>query len=129
MDTRLLPADPGALRRTRVVARLKDDAARLPFVGTRVGIDPLLSVIPGGTAIGALLSIYVVAEIAAYGVPPRLLARMVLHVVVDLLVGAVPFVGPAFDAVYRADERNVRLFARYVARQREREGFVAIEIE
>jgi hypothetical protein len=102
--------DPPGLRRARLLAHILDDAVRLPG-GFRVGLDPLLSVVPvAGDAVAALLSGYVVVEAWRAGVPPRTLARMVLYVAVEFVLGSVPVVGTILDAVLRVNRRNVDLF-------------------
>lgn len=104
-----------ALRRSRSVARLLDDAVRVPGTDRRVGLDPMLGLLPlGGDAIGALLSLYVVVEAYRIGVPKRLLARMLGNVLVDFLGGVVPLVGDVFDAAWKANTRNVDLLESYV---------------
>ncbi|MFB6157380.1 MAG: DUF4112 domain-containing protein [Haloferacaceae archaeon] len=109
-------SEPAGLRRARLLARLLDDAIRVPGTSFRVGLDPLLSVFPvGGSVIGAVCSLYVVAEAALAGVPPRTLAWMLLRVVADAAVGALPFAGPLADAAVRANRRNVAAFERAVA--------------
>lgn len=110
-DLSELPAsvDRGAVRRMRSVARLLDGAVKLPVVG-RVGIDPLVGLLPvAGDAVMAAVSLYIVAEAAWQGVRPRVLARMLANVGVDLAAGSVPVAGDLFDAVWRANERNVDL--------------------
>ncbi len=100
---------PG-LRRARTLAHLLDDAVRLPG-GVRVGLDPLLSVLPvAGDLAGAALSMYVVVEAWRAGVSRRTLARMVANVAVDLTLGGVPALGTVADVVVRANQRNVALF-------------------
>ncbi|MDI5935621.1 DUF4112 domain-containing protein [Halomonas kalidii] len=41
--------------------------------------------------------------------PARVLARMVLNVALDTLVGAIPILGDVFDVAFKANLRNVRL--------------------
>jgi len=102
--------DPPGLRRARTLAHLLDDAVRLPG-GVRVGLDPLLSVLPvAGDLAAAVLSTYVVAEAWRAGVPRRTLARMLLNVAVDVTLGSVPVLGTAADVLVRANQRNVALF-------------------
>lgn len=87
-----------------------DDAVALPG-GFGVGADALLSVVPVvGDAAAAAVSLYVVAEAWRAGVPRSALARMLLNVAADLVVGSVPFVGPVLDAALRVNRRNVDLF-------------------
>jgi hypothetical protein len=124
-----VPSEPAALRRARAASRLLDDLVTVPGTRIGVGLDPLLSVVPGGTVVGGAASLYVVWEAARYGVPGRMLAHMLLNVLLDAAGGAVPIVGPLLDAMFQANERNVDLFARHVARERREEAFVAIEIE
>jgi hypothetical protein len=107
--------DPPGLRRARRLAHLLDDAVRLPG-GVRVGLDPVLSVVPvAGDAVAALLSVYIVVEAWRAGVPRATLARMVLYVVAEFALGSVPVVGTLVDAVLRVNRRNVDLFEAAVA--------------
>jgi hypothetical protein len=104
-----------ALRRSRSVARLLDDAVRVPGTQRRVGLDAMLGLLPlGGDAIGALLSLYVVVEAYRIDVPRGLLLRMLWNVFVDFVGGIVPIAGDLFDAVWKANVRNVELLESYV---------------
>ncbi|MFB6123969.1 MAG: DUF4112 domain-containing protein [Haloferacaceae archaeon] len=103
-----------ALRRVRFVGWLFDDALRVPGTEFRFGLDALLDFLPGGSFLGGAVALYVVAEAVRCGVPKTTLLRMCLNVALDVSVGAIPFVGVAFDAVWRANERNVALFERHV---------------
>lgn len=124
-----VPREPAALRRARTASRLLDDLVAVPGTRYRVGLDPVLSLVPGGTLVGGAASLYVVWEAARYGVPGRMLAHMLLNVLLDVAGGAVPVVGPLLDAAFHANDRNVGLFERHVARERREEAFVAIEID
>lgn len=109
----------GALERARAMATLLDESIRVPGLGYRVGLDPLLGVVPvGGDVVAAAASLYVVAEAANAGVPSRTLARMVALVAVDLVVGSIPVVGTLFDAVWKANRWNVAALERHVERGR-----------
>ena len=104
-----------AVRRSRTVSTLMDGAVRVPGTGFRVGIDPLLGLVPfGGDTVAFVLSLYPVVEAARLGLPRSTLARMLLNVGVDFLVGSVPVLGTLFDAVWKANERNVRLMERHL---------------
>jgi hypothetical protein len=105
------PADTRArVENLRDLARLLDSAVRVPGTNFRVGLDPILGLLPvAGDAPAALLSAYVVAEAAVLGVPRATLVRMLATLLVDAVVGSLPVVGDAFDAVWKANDRNVRL--------------------
>lgn len=103
-----------ALDRVRRVAHVLDNAIPLPG-GYRIGWDAVLGLVPGlGDSAGALLASYIVIEGIRMGAPRAVLARMVGNVLVEALVGAVPFFGDVFDAAYKANVRNVRLLERHL---------------
>ena len=97
------------LKRLRGLAWLLD---RSVGVGekARFGIDPIIGLIPVvGDWVAAMLSLYVVYEAMRLGIPRRVLWRMLANVGIEALVGAVPVLGDAFDFVWQANTRNLRL--------------------
>jgi hypothetical protein len=102
--------DEAAIRRMHAVARLLDDGIELPVVGVRVGIDPILGLLPvAGDTATAVVGLYIVAESARLGVSSLTIARMLLNVLVDAAVGSIPVVGDLFDVAFRAHRRNLNL--------------------
>jgi hypothetical protein len=109
------PRERAALRRTRLLADLLDDAVRVPGTSWRVGLDAVLGLVPVvGDGVAAALSLYVVAEAVRLGASKATIARMLVNVAVDALVGSIPVVGDLFDAAWRANSRNVDLLEREV---------------
>lgn len=104
-------ADQAArIRRVRLVAAVFDDAATIPFLGVRFGLDPILGLLPvWGDLISALAGLYIVYEGWRLGAPAWTLTRMVLNVAVDTVLGFVPVVGDLFDFGWRANTRNLEL--------------------
>ncbi len=87
-----------------------DEAFRIPGTRQRVGFDALIGLIPGvGDTLGALLSTYIIVEAARRGASPWTVARMLGNVAVETLFGAFPIVGDVFDAVFKANQRNMAL--------------------
>ena len=104
-----------ALRRSRTVSHLLDEAFRVPGTDLRVGLDPILGIAPvGGDAVALLLSMYPVLEALREGLPKSTIARMLLNVTLDATVGSIPLLGTLFDVVWKANERNVRLMERHL---------------
>lgn len=102
--------DTAAVRRMQVVAYLLDDSVRIPGTSVRVGLDPLVGLLPlAGDAVAAVFSGYIVLESARLGVPYATLVRMVANVALDFAVGSVPLIGDLFDAVWKANRRNLEL--------------------
>lgn len=99
--------EQAALERVRLVARLLDEAVRVPGTDYRVGLDPILGILPGaGDAVAAALSLYPVVEAARLGASKGTLAKMLFLVAADFTVGSVPVLGTIFDAVWKANEWN-----------------------
>jgi hypothetical protein len=104
------PSRAERIARIDALSTLLDTAFVFPGTHIRFGLDALIGLIPGvGDAITTALSLYIVREARALGAPRLLVARMIANVVVDGVVGAVPFVGDAFDVAWRANRRNMAL--------------------
>jgi hypothetical protein len=112
METRPAPrAGSGELlRQLDSLARVTDDLVRIPGLGWRVGIDPIIGLIPGlGDVTATALALAILLGAAYVGVPKVTLLRMGLNTALDLVIGAIPFVGDAFDVWFRANQRNMLL--------------------
>lgn len=102
--------DNDAVRRVRTLARILDEAVRIPGTGIRVGLDALLGLLPvGGDLAGALLSGSAILIAARAGAPTTVLTRMVINVAIDAIVGSVPVLGDLFDVGWRANSKNAQL--------------------
>jgi hypothetical protein len=100
-------------KRLRALAWLMDNSIPLPG-GFRVGIDALIGLVPGiGDAVGALISAYIVNEARNMGAPRSILLRMMGNVMIETVIGAIPFAGDLFDAAFKANTRNLALLAQY----------------
>jgi hypothetical protein len=107
---------PPELRRARALAHLLDDLLPIPGTRLRIGLDPILGLVPGlGDWISWVLSGHLLWCAWRLGVSASTLARMTGHVAVDALFGLVPLLGDLFDVVWRANDRNLRLLERHVA--------------
>ena len=71
---------------------------------------------PGlGDLIGAGVALWVLVEAAQLGASGFVLFRMTVNIVIDTLGGAVPVAGDVFDALWKANLRNVRLLERHLS--------------
>lgn len=102
------------LDRLRATARVLDDLVGVPGTRFRVGLDGVLGLVPGvGDSVTGAVSFYAMYVAYRLGAPPTVLARMLLNVLIDLVVGSVPFVGDLFDFGWKSNRKNVRLVERY----------------
>lgn len=103
------------LARVRLLARALDSAVGVPGTTFRVGLDPLLGLVPGGGDLaGAALSGYIVLTGVRLGAPSAVVARMIGNVALDTVVGTVPLLGDIFDAGWKSNLRNVALIEQHV---------------
>jgi hypothetical protein len=92
-----------------------DSAFRIPGLGIRFGFDAIIGLVPGlGDLLTSLISLYILAAARRYGVPRATLMRMAFNIAVDTSVGAIPFLGDAFDVFWKANMMNVALLRRHV---------------
>jgi hypothetical protein len=109
------PPTRDALVRARALAHLLDDGIRVPVIGVRFGLDPVIGLVPGfGDFAGAVLSSYIVILGARLGAPRPVVLRMIGNVAVDTFGGTVPLVGDLFDVAWKSNIRNVALLDRWI---------------
>jgi hypothetical protein len=98
------------LERLRNFSRLLDNAIAIPGTNYRVGLDPILGLIPGGgDTIGLIFSCLVVYEASRLGASKKMLGQMTFNILLEALVGTVPGVGDFFDVVWKSNARNIQL--------------------
>ena len=102
------------LRRLDRLAWILDRS--IPVGRFRIGLDPILGLLPGvGDGIGALLSLYVLYEGARLGAPGHVLVRMAGNILIEAILGAIPLLGDVFEFVWQANSRNLRLLHKHHA--------------
>jgi hypothetical protein len=102
--------EPPGMERVRAIADLLDEAIEIPGINYKIGLDPILGILPvGGDAVSAAISLYIVAEGARMGASRDTVLKMLFNIGVDAVIGSVPVLGTIIDAVWKANERNVAL--------------------
>jgi Domain of unknown function (DUF4112) len=95
------------------LATLLDDAFQIPGTRIRYGLDSLIGLIPGlGDIITGLMSLVIVYAGWQRGIPKITQARMMMNIVIDTALGAIPIFGDAFDVAWKANRMNMRLLKR-----------------
>lgn len=103
------PSHP-SVERARQVANLLDSAFTIPIINKKIGLDPLLGLLPiGGDTISAIMATYLLYVALELRLPQAVVVRMAVNIIIDLLVGAVPVVGDILDATWKSNQRNLKL--------------------
>jgi hypothetical protein len=102
----------------------------IPIGGIRVGLDPVLGLIPGiGDMVSALISTTLIVQAYRAGVSKSTVLRMMVNVGIDATLGAIPILGDIFDWAFKANTRNLDLFRASVRGQHRKSsdwGFLGV---
>ncbi len=103
-----------AERRIERVTHALDELVGIPGTSVKVGLDPIVGLIPVvGDVVSGVVGAWVIGEAARFGIPRIVLARMVVNLTVDVVIGAIPFLGDLYDIAFRSNSRNLALFRRH----------------
>lgn len=105
------------------LTKLMDKQFSIPGTNFRFGLDGLLGLIPGVGDISTFaVSCYLLTLMAKNGASGYVMARMVLNVLIDAIIGSIPFIGDLFDFAFKANSRNMRLMQEHFVEGRHRGG-------
>jgi hypothetical protein len=103
-----------AMKRLDNLAWALDSVVPLPG-GLRLGLDGLIGLVPVvGDGATALLSSYVIGEGVRNGAPKSVILKMLGNMLIDTVIGAIPFFGDLFDVANRSNYKNVNLLRGYL---------------
>ena len=99
-----------ALAEVETLAWLLENSIPVPGTRWRFGFDGIIGLVPfAGDLIGGALTLFVVWRASRMGLPRIVVVRMLLNAAIDLTIGAIPFIGDAFDLWFKANTRNLGL--------------------
>lgn len=111
------------VRRSRQLATLLDGAWGIPFTRWRLGIDPLLGLLPvAGDVLGAVLGAGIIWQAHKAGAPKALKLKMLGNIGLDFVLGSVPIVGDLADIAFRKNDRNASLLEAWAQQQQLAQG-------
>jgi len=92
-----------------------DRLIKIPGVKKRLGLNPILDLVPGfGDIAAAFISVSVLVYGIRRGIPKVLLGRMALNVLINEVVGIIPVVGSVFAFWFTANSRNYELLREHI---------------
>lgn len=116
-QVRLRPLTEAQARRLQVLrhgAGLLDSVFTIPGTKIRIGLDPILGLIPGlGDLVSPVYTLAILAQARELGLPRVVQLRMIVNVAIDAMFGIVPVLGDLFDIVWRANDRNMVLLEQH----------------
>ena len=101
---------PKDIRLAKRLVWIMDEWVRIPIINRRVGLDPIIGLIPGvGDVATALISFFIVISLVRHGAPAKLVLKMLFNVLLDLVIGGVPVLGDVLDFFFQANLKNLKL--------------------
>lgn len=120
--------DPASVRqRVESMERLLERMFVVPGINKPVGLDVILDLIPGvGTISAAALGSYIAWEARNLGMSKWQVTRMAGNIGLDLLLGAIPWIGAIPDFFFRSNTRNLRIIKRHLDKHHPHTGTIDI---
>lgn len=120
----------------RELVRLLDAAVVIPGTNIGIGLDALVGFFAPvvGDWVGAFAALVLLREAFTRRVPPVIVFRMLLNVLIDTLFGMIPIAGDLFDVAFRSNQRNLELLERHAREGKPRPrdyvvvGFAALAV-
>jgi hypothetical protein len=103
------------------LAKWLDNLLRIPGTDFKVGLDPLLSLIPGiGSTIASGGGFIILIEAVRSRVSVPVLLRMAANMLLNTVFDYFPAVGPVASAFFKSNSRNLKLLTDWQAGQQDR---------
>jgi hypothetical protein len=81
-----------------------------PIKSPKIGIDAIVGIIPIlGDFIGVIFSTYIMYSGIKMGVSSKIVKKMAANIAIEFIIGSIPIIGDIFDALWKANKRNVEL--------------------
>ena len=98
----------------QALAQLLDSSLTIPGTTIRIGLDPLLGLIPG---IGDLISNAIGSSLlflaTKAGVPRIVILRMSFNIFINMVVGTIPIIGDLFSIWFKSNLQNAQILHRH----------------
>ena len=105
---------PEASEVSRILARWLDNWIRIPGTNFKIGIDPILSQVPGlGDFLMSSAGLVILLEGVRLRVSPFVLAHMGINLLINSIFNLIPALGVIGSALYKSNARNLELIRRW----------------
>ena len=126
----LLDRSPKAVRaRIEAMEKILERLFVIPGLNKPIGLDVVLDFIPGvGTISAAALGSWIVWEARNLGLSKWQMTRMGGNVGIDMLLGAIPWIGAIPDYFFRSNTRNLRIVRKWLDKHHPSTGIIEGEV-
>jgi len=103
----------------RRISELLDSAFVIPGTSYRIGLDPIIGLIPMvGDLASPIFTIALLWQAYDLGIPKVVQLRMIFNAATDALVGAIPVAGDLFDFGWKSNQWNLALLELHAYEER-----------
>ena len=100
---------------SKAIAFALDELIRIPGTKFRIGLDPILGLIPyGGEAVSSIIGCLLLADAGKKGIPFRTLLKMSGNVVINATVSTFPILGDLFSVWFKSNSRNYQMLQHWM---------------
>lgn len=102
--------DPVDHAAAHILAKYLDELLRVPGTNVKIGLDPILALIPGvGDTVASGAGVIILLEALRSGISIPVFLRMTLNMGLNFLVGLIPGAGAVASVFIKSNSRNLRL--------------------
>ena len=110
MNEEIIEINEEKLLRLKLLSERLDDSIKIPGTNQKIGIDAVVGIIPIlGDFIGVIFSVYIMYSGIKMGVSSKIVKKMAANIAIEFIIGSIPIIGDIFDALWKANKRNVEL--------------------
>ena len=110
MNEEIIELNEEKLLRLKLLSKRLDDSIKIPGTNQKFGIDAIVGIIPIlGDFIGVIFSVYIMYSGIKMGVSSKIVKKMAANIAIEFIIGSMPIIGDIFDALWKANKRNVEL--------------------
>ena len=127
MNEEIIEINEEKLLRLKLLSKRLDDSIKIPGTNQKFGIDAIVGIIPIlGDFIGVIFSVYIMYSGIKMGVSSKIVKKMAANIAIEFIIGSIPIIGDIFDALWKANKRNVELIEEATIENQENYNYLII---
>jgi len=127
MNEEIIEINEEKLLRLKLLSERLDDSIKIPGTNQKIGIDAVVGIIPIlGDFIGVIFSVYIMYSGIKMGVSSKIVKKMAANIAIEFIIGSIPIIGDIFDALWKANKRNVELIEEATIENQENYNYLII---